>query len=59
MVLALNREHVHDVVLAAELALELLTVDSDELLFIDLGLHWLLILLLLLSVQVLTSWPLA
>ena len=59
MVLPLDSEQMHDVVLAAELALELLTVDSDELLFIDLGLHWLLILLLLLSVQVLTSWPLA
>ena len=44
MVLTLDCEHVHDVVLAAELALELLTVDSYELLILHLGLPWLLLL---------------
>ena len=56
MVLTLDGEHFYDFVLTTELALELLTVYSDELLLLHLGLHWLL---LLLSIQVLPSWPVA
>ena len=56
MVLTLDGEHTHDIVITTELALNYLTVDSDELLLLHLGLHWLL---LLLSIQVLPSWPVA
>ena len=48
VVLALYREHVHDVLLAAELVLQLLAVDLEEGLLLRLRRHLMLLLLLLL-----------
>ena len=59
MVLALDLEHVQDVLLAAQLALELLAIDSEELLIVDHRRIWLMLLRLLRLMLVLGIWKLA
>ena len=62
MVLAFDGQHVHDVLLAAELVLQLLAIDLDEALVVLTLWHLVLLLLWLLqllSVEVTPGWALA
>ena len=57
MVLAFDGQHLDDVLLAADLALELLAVDSEEALAVRHRGHC--VLLLLVRVEISPSWALA
>lgn len=54
MVLAFNGENVNDILLVAELILEFLSINTEDLLVTHRRL--LLLMLLLISIQILTSW---
>ena len=65
MVLAFDGQHLDDVLLAADLALQLLAVNSEEALAVRYGWHLVLLLLLLwlllllVRVEISPSWALA
>ena len=64
MVLAFDGQHVHDVLLAAELVLQLLAIDLDEALVVLTLWHLVYLLLLLwllqlLSIEVMSGWALS